>query len=212
MIEAFAAALAGTIAAQASPGPNLVAVASVALAQGRLPALMVVVGVASGVLVWAAAVALGLFALLEAYPLSLLALKLLGGGYLLWLAAKAARAAWRGEPATIQASDRRRSLFAAWQHGVLVVLTNPKAALMWGAVAAFLFGAGLSGWQVLAFGPVGAASAIVIYGLYALLFSSGIARRSYARAARAFEAVFAALFGALGAALLLSGLRDARGA
>ncbi|MGF1551114.1 MAG: LysE family translocator [Paracoccaceae bacterium] len=208
MIEAFTAALAGTVLAQASPGPNLAAVASVALAQGRAAALMVVAGVASGVLVWAALAAAGLFALVEAYPLSLTALKLVGGGYLLWVALKALRAAWRGGAGAIVPAERRRTLRAAWRHGVMVVLTNPKAALMWGAVAAFLFGAGLDGWQVLAFGPVGAVSAALIYGAYALAFSSGLARRAYARAARLVEAAFGAVFGALGAGLVASGLRE----
>jgi threonine/homoserine/homoserine lactone efflux protein len=75
----------GVMAAQISPGPNLAAVASVGLAQGRRPALCVVVGISSGMLVWSAATALGLGALIEAYPLSLPLMKFLGGGYLLLL-------------------------------------------------------------------------------------------------------------------------------
>lgn len=59
MLEAFFAAWLATVAAQAAPGPNLVAVAAAALGQGRRTALWVVGGVASGVLVWVAAVALG---------------------------------------------------------------------------------------------------------------------------------------------------------
>ncbi|MEM1345078.1 MAG: LysE family transporter [Pseudomonadota bacterium] len=210
VLAAFGPALAGTVLAQASPGPNLVAVAAAALAQGRAAGLAVVAGVASGVLVWAGAVALGLGALLAAYPGLLTAMKLMGGAYLLYLSFRALRAAWRGTgPATLS-PGARRSLARHWRTGMLVVLTNPKAALMWAAVAAFLFGQGLGGWEVLAFGPVGALSATLIYGGYALLFSTGLATRLYARAARAIEAAFGAVFGAMGAALALDGLRAAR--
>ncbi|MCK0167764.1 LysE family translocator [Jannaschia sp. S6380] len=210
MIEAFLITWLGVIAAQASPGPNLVAVASVALGAGRRPALWVVVGVASGMLVWSLTTAFGLGALLLAYPLSLGLMKLAGGGYLMFLALRAARATWRGGDTRIGARAEAIGDVAAWRRGFLVVLTNPKAALMWAAVATFLFGLGLSPLQVLAFGPVGAVSGLVIYGIYAVLFSTGLATRTYARFARWVEGAFAAAFGAMGATLLLSGLRDLR--
>ena len=210
MLEAFLVTWLGVLAAQASPGPNLVAVASVALAEGRRPALFVVAGVASGMLVWSLGTALGLGALLAAHPLSLVAMKLVGGGYLLFLGLKAARATWRGEAATIRPAHGRLGDGAAWRRGLLVVLTNPKAALMWAAVSTFLFGLGLSAAQVLAFGPIGAASGLAVYGTYAWLFSTGLAGRAYARFARWVEGAFAAAFGTMGAGLILSGLREAR--
>ncbi|MFN0263100.1 LysE family translocator [Tepidamorphus sp. 3E244] len=210
MFEAFLAAWLGTVAAQAAPGPNLVAVAAAGLGQGRRAALFVVLGVASGVLVWVTAVAFGLGALISAFPGLLVAMKLLGGGYLLFLSIKALRAAVRGGQGTLKAQSGQMSDIGAWRRGALVVLTNPKAALMWAAVAAFLFGHGLDPLQVLAFAPVGSLSALAVYGAYALLFSSGLATRAYARAARWFEALFGAVFGALGATLLADGVRSLR--
>ncbi|MEO0618675.1 MAG: LysE family translocator [Pseudomonadota bacterium] len=207
MFEAFGITLLGVMAAQAAPGPNLVAVASVGLAQGRVGALGVVTGVATGMLVWATGVALGLGAVLEAYPLSLVAMKLVGGGYLLWLGVRAIRAAWRSEAVTIRAADQHLSLFQAWRRGLIVILTNPKAALMWAAVAAYLFGAGLSAIEVALFGPVAMVSALLIYGTYGLLFSSGFAMRGYRRFSRAVEAMFGAVFTGLGATLMLDGVR-----
>ncbi|GAA6180438.1 LysE family translocator [Shimia sp. NS0008-38b] len=201
----------GVIAAQVAPGPNLAAVASVGLAQGRRPALFVVTGIASGMFVWSLATSLGLGALIEAFPLSLVLLKVLGGGYLLFLGLKAARATIKGGGGTaIKPDAQSLTDVEAWKRGTLVVLTNPKAVLMWAAVASFMFGQGLSAWHVLAFGPMGAFSGLVVYGIYALLFSTGAAMRGYARFARWFEGVFAAAFGAMGASLLWSGLRDMR--
>lgn len=211
MIAIYALTWLGVLAAQISPGPNLAAVASVGLAQGRRPALFVVIGISSGMLLWSMATALGLGALIEAFPLSLLMLKILGGGYLLFLGVKAARATFReGASATIAPDAQPLSDGNAWRRGLLVLLTNPKAALMWAAVASFLFGQELSAWHVLAFGPMGALSGLVIYGTYAWLFSTGAAMRGYIRFARWFEGVFAAAFGIMGASLLWSGLREAQ--
>ena len=209
MLTIYALTWLGVVAAQSSPGPNLAAVASVALAQGRQPALWVVAGVSSGMLVWSALTALGLGALIETFPQALLLLKLAGGAYLLFLGIKAARAMVRqGSSPTFVPDSKRLSAYHAWRRGMLVVLTNPKAGLMWAAVASFLFGQGLSALHVLAFGPLGAFSGFVIYGTYAWLFSTGIAMRGYARFSTWVEAVFASAFGAMGAGLLWSGLRD----
>ena len=211
MLVAYALTWLGVVAAQASPGPNLAAVASVALAQGRRPALFVVTGIASGMLVWSLVTALGLGVLIEAFPTSLLLLKLLGGAYLLFLGLKAARASLRGGAGSAIAPDARPlGDAAAWRRGVLVLLTNPKAALMWAAVASFLFGQGLGAPHVLAFGPMGAVSGLAIYGAYALLFSTGVATRGYARLSRWLEGAFATAFGAMGASLVWSGVREAQ--
>ncbi|WP_299554041.1 LysE family translocator [uncultured Tateyamaria sp.] len=211
MLTIYALTWIGVLAAQISPGPNLAAVASVGLAQGRHPALFVVAGISSGMLVWSAATALGLGALIEAVPLSLLVLKIAGGSYLLYLGIKAARTTLRGNgPTTITPDAQMLDSRSAWRRGLLVVLTNPKAALMWAAVASFLFGQGLSALHVLGFGPLGAFSGLVIYGTYALLFSTGVAMRGYVRFSIWVEGVFAAAFSAMGVSLLWSGLREAQ--
>lgn len=201
----------GVLAAQISPGPSLASVASVGLAQGRRPAIFVAAGISSGMLVWSLATALGLGVLIETFPLSLLFLKFFGGGYLIFIGVKAARATLKGGAnASFAPDDRFLADGLAWRRGVLVVLTNPKAALMWAAVASFLFGQGLSAWHVLAFGPMGAFSGLVIYGTYAWLFSTGMAMRGYSRFSGWIEYIFAAAFSAMGASLIWSGLREAR--
>ncbi|WP_332687458.1 LysE family translocator [Devosia sp.] len=210
MIEAFLAAWLGVALAQASPGPNMMAVTSVALGQGRKAALLLVAGIGTGTLVWAAAVSFGLGALFAAFPLLLTLLKFAGGFYLLLIAYRALRAIVAGETSTVTASKAPLSDLDAWRRGFFVVMTNPKAALMWSAVATFLFGAGLGSAQVLAFGPMVALSAVAIYGTYGLLFSTGMAMRTYGRFWRAIEAAFGLAFGALGATLLVWGIRDLR--
>ena len=211
MLQAFFVTWLGVCAAQASPGPNLMAVADAALGQGRRSALLVVSGIASGSLLWALLTALGLGALFEVYPILLTVLKFAGGGYLLYMGLRALWAIRKGQGMLLATGTGQLSDFAAWRRGFVVVMTNPKAALMWSAIATFLFGAGLTQWQVLAFGPVVAISALAIYGTYGMLFSTGMAMSVYDRFARAIQAVFGVAFGALGGALVWSGIRDLRG-
>ena len=211
MLHAFLAAWIGVVLAQASPGPNMMAVASLALGQSRRAALLVVLGIGAGTLVWAAAGSFGLGALFNAFPLLLTVLRFAGGLYLLLVGMRALRTVAAGAALNVNAGRTPLTDMQAWQSGFVVVMTNPKAALMWSAIATFLFGAGLDNWQVLAFGPVVALSAIAIYGAYGLLFSTAVAMRAYARYWRWIEAAFGLAFGALGATLLLWGLRDLRG-
>lgn len=210
MISAFVAVLIGVMAAQASPGPNMMAVAGAALKQGRSAALLVVSGIATGSLVWAVLTAFGLGELLRRFPQLLTALMFVGGGYLLWLAARSLLSAWRGDMGRLKANTEHLSAWGAWRRGLLVVLTNPKAALMWSAIATFLFGAGLPMLAVLGFGPLVALSALLIYGTYGLIFSSRLAGAFYQRFARGIEFVFGAAFGVLGGVLVLTGVRALR--
>ncbi len=208
MIHAYLAALIGISLAQVSPGPNLFAVAGAALGQGLRTALFIVAGIASGTVIYVAAAALGLGALIALYPSILTAMKVLGGGYLCFLALKALRSAVAGGGSSIQVRSDAWTPFAAWRHGLLITFSNPKAALAYASVATFLYGSGLSPLQVLGFAPIGCASALIIYGVYALLFSTGPVRRIQARFARTTEALFGLAFGAIGARILTDGVRE----
>ncbi len=210
MLEVFFITLIGVAAAQAAPGPNLIAVASAALGQGRRAGLLVTLGISTGMLVWAVAVAFGLGVLFTNYPLSLVVLKLVGGTYLMWLAFRAFRSAWRGNESIIGADTTHRSNVAYWERGLFVVLTNPKAALMWSAVATFLYGENLEPWQVVLFGPVGATSGFIIYGTYAVLFSTNSAKAVHKRFSRVIESIFCAAFGTFGGKLVWDGAQSIR--
>lgn len=211
MFEAYLAVLIGVTAGQISPGPNLAATASMALAHGRGRALMVVLGVASAIFFWCSATALGLASLVEIYPFSLTLMRFAGGAYLIYVAMRSLRAALRGGVGgNFQATPGKPGLVAAYRRGLFVNLTNPKSGMLWTGIATYLYGSGLSVWQVVGFAPIGALSACVIYGIYAVLFSTGLAQRGYQRFARAFEGVFAAAFGLMGAGLVWSGIREIR--
>ena len=102
---------------------------------------LVVTGIASGMLIWSMATALGLGVLIEAVPTSLALLKLLGGGYLLFLGLQAARATIRhrrgdaGVRAFLALAGRRvcRGLWRDGGKSIVVRATRRRAVAGSGA-------------------------------------------------------------------------------
>lgn len=211
MLGLYAVALGGIVLGQLAPGPNMLAVIAAAIGQGRRQAIIMAAGVATVTLVWAVTAALGLSGLLAIFPASMATMKLVGGTYLLFLAAKAFLNARRSGAIAIRAEAGQWSAAEAWRRGVLVNLANPKSALMWGAVTTFFLGSGLSMLQVLAFAPLGAMSAFLIFSGYAALFSTAAVQSAYARAFRVFQCLFGAVFGAVGVELVWDGAKEVAG-
>lgn len=103
LLLAYLAYFVGT----ASPGPSNLAIMSIVSHSGRRAAFAFAAGVMSGSFFWVMLAALGLSAILVAYSRFLLAVKIAGGLYLLWLACKSGRAAWKpkARATTTQADD-----------------------------------------------------------------------------------------------------------
>lgn len=100
----------------------------------------------------------------------------------------------------------KRSIKGHYTKGLALHLTNPKAVLFFGA----LYSVGVPpGTPVTALltviVAVGTLSFTVFHG-YALIFSSGLMTRAYARAKRGFEAAFAIFFGAAAVRILTARL------
>lgn len=210
MLEAFGITLFALVLMQLTPGPNLVAVASAAFSSGRRAAIMVVLGIASGAMVWVIAVAFGLGATLKALPALVVAMKVGGGFYLLLVGCMSLRLA-KGSGCTstiLEGNTKTLASDAHFKRGLFIVITNPKVALGWVAAASYLFGVGLTSFQVAAFAPVAALAATTVYGSYALLFSTNSAVSTYRRFWRTVEGIFGSVFVAIGLALLIDGVRQ----
>jgi threonine efflux protein len=201
LLLAWSAYFVGT----ASPGPSNLAIMSIASHSGRRAAFAFAAGVMSGSFFWAMLAALGLSAALTAYSGFLVAVKLCGGVYLLWLAFKSGRSAWkppvRGTSAGGSATESAKRLYT---RGALLHLTNPKAILVWMSVAALGSSAGQGTMHMLAVVAGCLCIGVCVFGGYAALFSMASARRIYARIQRYFDAGLALVFGAAGIRLLTS--------
>lgn len=192
--------------AAGSPGPSTMRIMGVAMHQGRQAALTMAAGVVTGSIFWGTMAATGVSAVLTQYAHALVALKIFGGLYLLFLAFKAARASMTSDEAAARTAlvDAAASRGALYRRGLLMHLSNPKAILAW--VALFSLGLGPHA------APQGVAMilagcftlSVTIFCGYALLFSTAPMVRLYRRARRGIEGVLAVVFAYAGLRLLLS--------
>ncbi|KXJ53824.1 MAG: hypothetical protein AXW12_13585 [Thalassospira sp. Nap_22] len=203
----------GIALAQVSPGPNMMAVSAAALSGGRRAGMLTASGIATGVFIWSILFSFGIGTIIDAFPQTLTAMKILGGTYFLYLAAKSLRSRQKrpgNQPTTSGPKIIPRQGLVSWRTGLLVVLTNPKAAMMWVAVSMFLASAHGAHSSLVLIGVMAAISAMMVYGTYAVLFSTGVAVRTYQRFFRVIDASFGAIFGLIGGRLLLDGLHALR--
>ena len=128
----YAAFLGVMAVMEITPGPaNLFAVAT-GMEKGRASALIGVVGMNAATLVWFGAAALGLGALVAAFPQVFRLIAVLGALYVAWLGVKALRGAFAtaAEPDHVEVRRGRSALI----DGFTVQIANPKAILFFTAV------------------------------------------------------------------------------
>jgi len=189
----------------ASPGPSNLAIMATAMNAGRRSALTLALGIVSGSVSWGLLAAFGLSAVLATYSRALVALKILGGLYLLWLASRSARAAWAGASLPNQhAAAPRTSALRTYLRGAGIHLTNPKAILLWLSIVSLALPAGARTRDAL-FIVLGCATlALGVFCGYAVAFSTPSARRIYSSLRRGLEGTLAVLFAYAGIRVLTS--------
>ncbi len=180
-----------------SPGPSFVMAVRTAASEGLVAALGVAIGLGLGAVVWALAALFGLHLLFELAPTLLLAFKLAGAGFLLWIAFQT----WRHarEPLPVAADGApARSLAGGLRLGLLTQLANPKPAVFFGAVFVGLVPPGSSPAALALLLLVILLDETLWYALVARVFSLDRARAAYGRAKRSVDRVFGGLIAAFG--------------
>jgi threonine efflux protein len=188
----------------ASPGPSNLAIMSLAMGSGRKAAFAFALGVMSGSFSWALLATLGLSAVLATYSQLLVAIRVVGGLYLLWLAWKSARSALTPQmplARTTRAPDSSQRLYV---RGLLLHLTNPKAILVWLSIVSLAVPAtgGVSHTAPVVLGCMGIG--VFVFSSYAVLFSTATARRVYGSIRRWMDGSLAVVFSVAGVKLLTS--------
>jgi threonine/homoserine/homoserine lactone efflux protein len=134
-MEPFLSFLAVAAVALLVPGPDTFVVLRTALAEGPRAGTWAAAGSGVGNLVWGAASALGVAALLAASGAAFAVLKLAGAAYLVVLGVQALLAAKRGEVLAPDGSDHDElSSGAAFRRGLVSDLLNVKVGLFWTAL------------------------------------------------------------------------------
>lgn len=107
------------------PGPAMLYTAAQTLGRGRRAGWQAVLGVHLGCYVHVIAATLGLAALFAAVPPAYVAMKLIGGAYLVWAGIRL----WRQGLGEASALDERASARRVLRDSFLVEVLNPKTAL-----------------------------------------------------------------------------------
>lgn len=115
------------LALTATPGPDMLLIASRSASQGKAAGFATLAGIQAGTYCHALAAAFGLSQLFLLVPLAYDIVRYAGAAYLLYLAWKTVSA---GAPATAPQADAvRRTVGTMFRQGLLTNLLNPKMAL-----------------------------------------------------------------------------------
>ena len=187
--------------AVASPGPSTVLVIQTAAGSGRRAGLLAAFAMMLGALAWAAAALYGLQALFARFEWLYVALRILGGAYLLYLAVML----WRHAGAPLPAIDTGALREHGWRgflHALLLQLSNPKIMVFFGSIFLSLLPGDPQGWMEVAVLAIVAFNEFAWFALLALVFSGGAAQAFYRRSKRWMDRIMGGVLGLLGIRLL----------
>jgi len=108
------------------PGPDNLFVLTQSALHGSKVGIFVTLGLCTGLVVHSVAVSLGVAAIFQTSQLAFTALKVIGAGYLLYLAYRAFRA--KPEPLTGE-GGKPKPLWRMYTRGIVMNVTNPKVAI-----------------------------------------------------------------------------------
>jgi threonine/homoserine/homoserine lactone efflux protein len=191
-----------------TPGPDMSLFLAKTIAGGRRAGIASMCGASLGCVVHALLAAFGISALIATSPSAFLALKVVGAGYLAWLAVDAIR---RGSALNVSAAGKQTE--PAWRTlllGLMVNLSNPKVVLFF---VTFLP-------QFVDAADPAAPGKLLFLGLYFVAFSFPLAvlmilgaervvdgLKARPRLMRAIDWLFAGVFGAFAVKILATQAR-----
>ncbi|MHA1189199.1 MAG: LysE family translocator [Alphaproteobacteria bacterium] len=164
-LSAWLTFLLASIAIIIVPGPTVTVIIANSMRHGTRAGLLNDAGTQAGLAVMVAVLAVGLSAIVEGMGAAFEILRIAGAAYLIWLGIKL----WRsnGKLGAVDTKAPGGSFF--WQ-GVIVIWSNPKALLFFGAfIPQFVDPTGNTVIQTLIFGGTFMAVAAVLDGAYAIL-------------------------------------------
>ncbi|MDR3437830.1 LysE family transporter [Telmatospirillum sp.] len=185
-----------------SPGPSFVLVSRTAAKFSRVDGLAAAAGMGLGGAIFATLALLGLAAVLTRVEGLYLALRVLGGLYLVYLGIRT----WRGasEPLDIPDSTTARpaSTLRSFALGLVNQLSNPKTAVVYASIFAALLPASAPLWLLLVLPPLVFALEASWYAIVAFAFSAQRPRSVYLRSKSWIDRIAGSVIGVLGARLI----------
>ncbi|MCF6189460.1 MAG: LysE family translocator [Cocleimonas sp.] len=184
-------ALATYLVATASPGPATLAIMGIAMDKGRKPAVIFASGVLAGSFIWALLALLGIAILLSTYASLLYWLKIVGGVYLLWLSYKSITKITSKETNVKNTTTSILSNKRLFIQGLALHVTNPKAIFTWVAIVSLALPQSASITLSLFVVTACMFLGVLVFGGYALLFSTLKAQAIYKKLGNWFNGILA---------------------
>jgi len=163
LIAAFVIGLSGAM----SPGPYLTVTIARTLREGRVAALLMLVGHALLEAVLIIGFAFGLASVLK-LPSVATVMSIVGGLVLLWMGGSLLWGAWRGTVVADLKASENPSRVGPVAHGAIVSLSNPYWTLWWATIGITLAIKGLE------FGPIGVFAFFVGHELADIVWYSAV--------------------------------------
>ncbi|CAI1880711.1 threonine export protein RhtC [Serratia marcescens] len=188
-----------------SPGPDFFFVSQTAASRSRREAMMGVVGISLGIVVWAGVALMGLHLILQKMAWLHQIIMVGGGIYLCWMGWQLLRSAraQQAQPAaeTQVALPKAGSSFI---RGFLTNLSNPKAVIYFGSVFSLFVGDSVGAGARWGLFLLIVAETFVWFSLVAVVFALPAMRRGYQRLAKWIDGVAGVLFTGFGLHLIFT--------
>ncbi|MBH3086466.1 MULTISPECIES: threonine export protein RhtC [unclassified Serratia (in: enterobacteria)] len=188
-----------------SPGPDFFFVSQTAASRSRREAMMGVVGISLGIVVWAGVALMGLHLILQKMAWLHQVIMVGGGIYLCWMGWQLLRSA-RAQQAT-PAAEAQVALPKAGRsfiRGFLTNLSNPKAVIYFGSVFSLFVGDSVGAGARWGLFLLIVAETFVWFSLVAVVFALPAMRRGYQRLAKWIDGVAGVLFTGFGLHLIFT--------
>ncbi|MBH2874649.1 threonine export protein RhtC [Serratia marcescens] len=188
-----------------SPGPDFFFVSQTAASRSRREAMMGVVGISLGIVVWAGVALMGLHLILQKMAWLHQIIMVGGGIYLCWMGWQLLRSA-RAQQAQPAAATQVALPKAgrSFIRGFLTNLSNPKAVIYFGSVFSLFVGDSVGAGARWGLFLLIVAETFVWFSLVAVVFALPAMRRGYQRLAKWIDGVAGVLFTGFGLHLIFT--------
>ncbi|MEW5561884.1 threonine export protein RhtC [Enterobacter asburiae] len=188
-----------------SPGPDFFFVSQTAVSRSRKEAMMGVLGITAGVMVWAGVALLGLHLILEKMAWLHNIIMVGGGLYLCWMGYQMLRGALKKSEAPAEAPEVELAQGGkSFLKGLLTNLANPKAIIYFGSVFSLFVGDDIGGAERWGIFLLIIVETFAWFTVVASLFAMPAMRRGYQRMAKWIDGVAGTLFAGFGIHLIIS--------
>lgn len=188
-----------------SPGPDFFFVSQTAASRSRREAMMGVVGISLGIVVWAGVALMGLHLILQKMAWLHQIIMVGGGIYLCWMGWQLLRSARAQQaPPAAEAQVALPKAGRSFILGFLTNLSNPKAVIYFGSVFSLFVGDSVGAGARWGLFLLIVAETFVWFSLVAVVFALPAMRRGYQRLAKWIDGVAGVLFTGFGLHLIFT--------